>query len=479
MQCEEFIKGYSGKTRFGVVPMSIAFITSDILVVFFSFMTGFLIMNSVSSFAINFKSFINYWYYIPAFSLVFALVQLYPGDDHSHPEELRRFALASMFAHMGIIVSRAILQSTLDAYSMAFALSLVVSIVFFPTGRGTVRRLLMKQPWWGVPVVVFGASDTGRLLVDRLLRHPWLAIRPVAFLDDNPDLEDSYQGIPIIYGTTNGPRLALECGIDRAIVAMPGVNRSVVANIVSDNVRAFKRYTFIPDYFGMTNMWVNVRDFDGIMGLEIDQKLLGTLNQGLKRLLDVVIVILGGIIIIPFFLVIALFIKIDSPGPVFYGHHRLGRNGVPFKAWKFRSMVRNSREVLEELLVRDPEACAEWEGNFKLRDDPRITRMGRFLRKTSLDEFPQIWNVLIGQMSLVGPRPIIEAEIDKYGHNYSLFSSVKPGMSGLWQVSGRSDLDYDERVALDIYYIQSWSIWLDLYILLKTFGVVVVGMGAY
>ena len=121
----------------------------------------------------------------------------------------------------------------------------------------------------------------------------------------------------------------------------------------------------------------------------------------------------------------------------------------------------------------------EWEANQKLQDDPRITRMGRFLRKTSLDEIPQIWNVIKGEMSLVGPRPIVEDEIVKYGHHYKLFSSVKPGMSGLWQVSGRSETDYEERVALDILYIQSWSLWLDLYVLFKTVGAVLGGKGAY
>ncbi|MDX9827892.1 MAG: sugar transferase, partial [Spirochaetia bacterium] len=148
-------------------------------------------------------------------------------------------------------------------------------------------------------------------------------------------------------------------------------------------------------------------------------------------------------------------------------------------AWKFRSMVANSKEVLQKILSSDPAKKLEWEANQKLQDDPRITRMGRFLRKTSLDEIPQIWNVIKGEMSLVGPRPIVEDEIVKYGHHYKLFSSVKPGMSGLWQVSGRSETDYEERVALDILYIQSWSLWLDLYVLFKTVGAVLGGKGAY
>ena len=142
-------------------------------------------------------------------------------------------------------------------------------------------------------------------------------------------------------------------------------------------------------------------------------------------------------------------------------------------------MVTNSKEILDRLLATDPAAKAEWESNFKLQNDPRVTRMGRFLRKSSLDELPQLWNVLKGEMSLVGPRPIIEKEVEKYAHHYRLFASVKPGMSGLWQISGRSDTDYAERVALDILYIQSWSFWIDMYILFKTVGIAFGGKGAY
>jgi len=244
-------------------------------------------------------------------------------------------------------------------------------------------------------------------------------------------------------------------------------------------VRSFRHYTLIPDYIGVTNLWMSVRDFDGVLGLYTVQSLLLPLNHNLKRLIDISICVVGGLLILPFVGVLALLIKLDSPGPVFYGHHRLGKDGKFFTAWKFRSMVSNSREVLENLLASNPAIRSEWETNHKIHDDPRITKMGKFLRKTSLDELPQVWNVLKGEMSLVGPRPIVEEEVAKYGHHYALFASVKPGMSGLWQVSGRSETDYEERIALDILYIQSWSLWLDMYILFKTLGVVLGGKGAY
>src|SRR6185436_3562805 len=168
----------------------------------------------------------------------------------------------------------------------------------------------------------------------------------------------------------------------------------------------------------------------------------------------------------------ALLIRIDSVGPAFYGHERIGRGRRKFKAWKFRSMRRDADKVLNDYLEKHPELREAWERDHKLKDDPRVTRVGQFLRKTSLDELPQIWNVLMGEMSLVGPRPIVAAEIDKYAEHYEHYVQVLPGITGLWQVSGRNNTTYNERVALDVYYVQNWSVWLDIYILACTAKVV-------
>jgi Undecaprenyl-phosphate galactose phosphotransferase WbaP len=224
---------------------------------------------------------------------------------------------------------------------------------------------------------------------------------------------------------------------------------------------------------------MSVRDFEGILGLATSQKLKMFWNLGIKRLIDLSIVIFGGIVILPWLLFFALLIKLSSPGPVLYGHTRLGQNGKPFRAYKFRSMVVDAREQLEIMLESNPQIREEWERNHKLKNDPRVTTIGRFLRRTSFDEFPQLINILRGEMSLVGPRPVVDEEVEKYGEDYTRIFSVKPGLTGLWQVSGRSDTDYSERVAFDTYYLQSWSVWLDLWILYKTVGVVIRGKGAY
>jgi len=180
----------------------------------------------------------------------------------------------------------------------------------------------------------------------------------------------------------------------------------------------------------------------------------------------------------PVFLVLVWKIRQDG-GPAFYGHTRIGKDGKSFKCWKFRSMVMNSQEILKELLEKDPAARTEFEQTFKLKNDPRITKIGHFLRKSSLDEIPQLFNVLRGEMSLVGPRPVVEAERGYYADKIHYYTSVKPGITGLWQISGRSDTSYDQRVQLDCDYVKDWSLLNDIIIIFKTIHVVLTRKGAY
>jgi Undecaprenyl-phosphate galactose phosphotransferase WbaP len=215
------------------------------------------------------------------------------------------------------------------------------------------------------------------------------------------------------------------------------------------------------------------------LGLEVIQQASMPDRQVPKRLLDLALSSLALLFLAPILLAIMIAIKIESPGPALFGHLRIGRNGRFFRAWKFRTMAHNADKVLERYLAANPEARAEWERDHKLKNDPRVTAVGRFLRKTSLDELPQLWNVLSNEMSMVGPRPIVEAEIPKYGNSYSVYTRVKGGVTGLWQVSGRSDVSYDERVKLDTFYVRNWSVWLDLCILYRTIGTVLFRNGAY
>jgi Undecaprenyl-phosphate galactose phosphotransferase WbaP len=198
-----------------------------------------------------------------------------------------------------------------------------------------------------------------------------------------------------------------------------------------------------------------------------------------KRTLDVGLVVCLCVVLLPVLLVIAAAVWLSSPGPILFSHRRIRRHGEFFTMWKFRTMCINSGEVLERYLITHPEARAEWRATHKLKCDPRVTRVGRFLRRTSLDELPQLWNVFNGTMSVVGPRPIVAAEVEKYGEQFWDYCSVKPGITGLWQVSGRSELSYEQRVDLDRQYAQNWSLGKDAKILMRTWSSVVNRDGAY
>jgi lipopolysaccharide/colanic/teichoic acid biosynthesis glycosyltransferase len=199
----------------------------------------------------------------------------------------------------------------------------------------------------------------------------------------------------------------------------------------------------------------------------------------MKRCIDVLLVVVSMPIALLLLGLVAALVKANSPGPVFYSHRRIRKGGAFFSMWKFRTMCVNSAEVLETHLASHPAARAEWNKTHKLREDPRITPLGNFLRRYSLDELPQLWNVFVGQMSLVGPRPIVAAEVEKYGGCFECYCRVKPGLTGLWQVSGRSELSYEARVALDCTYVEHWSLFKDAMILLKTFHTVIYQDGAF
>lgn len=209
----------------------------------------------------------------------------------------------------------------------------------------------------------------------------------------------------------------------------------------------------------------------------------GGLFQPMSRLIKMVFEIMLALIMLlllwPLLFILAILVKMSSRGPVFFTSARLGLNGRPFVIFKFRTMYHKSDEVLEKIKASSSDVNKQWKENFKLENDPRITPLGRFLRKTSLDELPQLWNVLKGDMAVIGPRPIVQDEIAKYGEAYDLLKMVRPGMTGLWQVSGRSTLSYEQRVQLDTLYVTNWSLALDCKILLKTPGEVICGRGAF
>ena len=408
-----------------------------------------------------------------------ALLGLYPGYGLDGVEELRRQTYA-------VAVTLAITTTFAFAFKIGDSLSRLLLILSFlglafagPLIRAFAKRLVRKLGLWGKPVVILGVGRTGARVARLLCREWGLGYRPVAVFDDRQPVEgELIGGVPYGGAVEEAGDLARTHGVDTAIIAMPRAYGSRLARFVERTATSFPSVIVMPDLGGITNSAVVARDLAGHFGVEIKHNLLNPWSRRVKRALDLLGVGVGGLLISPVLLALILLIKLDSPGPALYAQQRVGTAGHHFRCWKFRTMCTDAEQALEDYLRDDPDLRAEWERDQKLRKDPRVTRMGRILRATSLDELPQLWNVLKGEMSLVGPRPIVDAEVERYGVMYDLYKKVTPGISGFWQVGGRSDTGYKERVAMDAYYVRNWSVWLDLVILARTVTVVISRRGA-
>ena len=427
----------------------------------------------------NHGLYVSLWPAMALFIAVYFLVGLYPGVGLAPAEELRRLTLATSLVYL-VLGAGTFLFKEGAAYSRAVFLGAwSFSVLLVPLGRAAVRHVFARKDWWGYPVMVLGAGKTGWMVVRALKLNPGLGFKPVAVLDDNPKKHGSLEGVPVVGGVEAAPTLAAELGVRHAIVAMPGVPREKLLGILESYGRIFPHIIIIPDLFGFSSLWVTAKDLGGVLGLELRQRLLLKGPQLIKRAIDFVLASAGGLLALPLFAVIALWIRLDSPGPVFYLQERLGKDGKRFMAVKFRTMYQDAEGRLSQILAHDPVLREEYEMFHKLRNDPRVTRAGRFLRKLSLDELPQLWNVLKGEMSLVGPRAYLPRELPAMAGSERIILRVLPGITGLWQVRGRNELSFGGRLEIDIYYVRNWSIWLDLYILARTAWVVLFGRGAY
>ena len=318
--------------------------------------------------------------------------------------------------------------------------------------------------------------------MDRLIRHPDLGYKPAVIINSaitNPG-QSLYNDIPEFPPSEEIHEILKKLKVKVAIIIEKGDDTLQENHDLYSSIMRQYRYTVaVPYNQRIRSVYSSVRDINGIIGFSTTRNLTKPSELFLKRMTDIILLLIAAVPTLLVTLIAAIAIKYSSPGPVFYGHKRVGKNGKEITVWKFRSMVTNSQEILEKLLAEDPVRRAEWEKDRKFKDDPRITRIGKILRNTSLDELPQLWNILKGDMSFVGPRPVTTPELEKYGKQAGFILSVKPGLSGMWQISGRSETAYEERINLDTYYIQNWSIWLDLWIITKTVWVVIRGKGAY
>ncbi len=326
--------------------------------------------------------------------------------------------------------------------------------------------------------LLVGAGQVGTALALKLARHPEFGLRPIGFIDDNPLIEmfnePEIRDLQVLGGLGDICRVINANDVEKVIVGFSNDSHEPMLELISLCNNAGVEVSVLPRLFEVITDEVEVKEIGGISMVPVRTKNISGIRNALKTLEDYTIVLLGLAVSWPVLLAIAIAIKIDSPGPAFYKQTRVGKDGRPFRFIKFRSMVNGADEIRDQL-----ESGRGDDLLWKIDDDPRITRVGKWIRKFSLDETPQVFNVLKGQMSIVGPRPGLPEEVDEYKGWHRLRLKSKPGITGLWQVNGRSDLPFDEMVKFDLYYIECWSLWLDIKTILRTVNAVLHGKGAY
>jgi len=409
-----------------------------------------------------------------------ALLDLYPGYGLSAVEHLRRHTYAT-FAALAMLAIFAL------AFQVGQMMSrLLVTLVFAgllilaPFAQHLAKWGLKRVGIWGKPVLVLGYMGAGDEIVSLLTKEWGLGYDPVAVFDYRlGSAEVSSEDVSDQRIIAHVMDTAREYSADTVIFAMPNIRREQLAKLVSLASLRFRRVLIVPNLGGLTNSAVMAKDFSGTFAVEIQYNLLNPWALRAKRAVDLVATMAGGILALPLFLGLAALVYVESGAPVFYTDQRMGKDGKLFSCIKFRTMVLDAEAMLQRMLESDARFREEYSTYHKLRDDPRVTRIGRFLRKTSLDELPQLWNVLRGEMSLVGPRPYLPRESGEIGFTQSEIIRVPPGITGLWQTSGRNHAFFNERVQMDAYYVRDWSIWLDIVILVRTAKTLLLDRGAY
>ncbi len=409
-----------------------------------------------------------------------ALLGLYPGYGLDHVEQLRRQTYA-LLATLTITTTFLVaLQVGHLVSRLALALAFASLLVLAPLARHAIKRVMLRVGIWGKPVVIVGSGEQGGRVATLLEKEWGLGYNPVAVFGGHPTSSDRRSDLRTDEKSlSDAIALAREHGIDSIIFAMPHTRREHVAKLVAWASLKFRHVTVIPNLEGITNSAVVARNFAGLFGVEMRHNLLNPSVRRAKRALDIVATLVGGVLVLPLIVLLAVLVWLESGGSVFYRAERMGRDREMFSCLKFRTMVPDAEAVLQKMLEEDADVREQYLKYHKLREDPRVTRVGRFLRKTSLDELPQLWNVLRGEMSLVGPRPYLPRESTQIGITQSEILRVYPGITGPWQVGGRNNTSFQERVRIDAYYVRNWSLWLDLVILARTVRTLVLERGAY
>ncbi len=428
---------------------------------------------------------------LPVWILIFALTGLYSQSSlRGRLGELGKVFIAVSGGVMFMILLDFVQRQPIFPSKAVPIYAYGLGLLFVMTARLVVRAIqrgLFKVGIGVHQVVLVGSGELAQRIVQEFAA-PQSGYHLLGCIDVARGAKKRLPGVTV-WRSLDEARAALgRQQIDELLQADSALEQDEVLELVNYATNHHLVYRFVPNQFGLYATNSAVSSVAGIPMIEIMLTPLDGWGRILKRVFDVVASVAALLILIPVFAVIAVLIKIKDPGPVFYRHRRLSRNGKELYMYKFRSMKwmfnsdpkykgKTPAEIFT--LMGRPDLVEEFNETQKVQQDPRVSGIGDFLRRTSLDEFPQFFNVLKGDMSLVGPRPIVPAELERYGDQGAVFMALKPGITGLWQISGRNDISYDERVKLDIYYIENWSLWLDVKILFKTLGVILLRKGAY
>jgi Undecaprenyl-phosphate galactose phosphotransferase WbaP len=410
---------------------------------------------------------------------LFMTSRLYPGIALNPALEMKtvtHLTSVSFLIVFGFLMIRIPLW-TQD--KMALVLISALSVPAILGMRWLMRILAVHMGVWGEPVVVIASREKLENMMGYFHARRRLGFVPVVGVSTGSQSPSTAQILDVDDLLRLPDSHFAQQGVHTALVSTQIVSDLSRSRINRDLLRKFERMIFVSESDWLAGLSISCHDFEGLLGMEARQNCLIPLDQILKRLMDILLSIILGILSLPLLLITALMIKLDSAGPIFYKQERVGKDGRRITIIKFRSMQVYAEKILIEYFAKHPKAQKEWNETQKLREDPRITRVGRWLRKFSVDELPQLFNVLKGDMSLVGPRPIVESEVWRYQDYIDVYSAVRPGVTGMWQVSGRNRTSYEQRVLYDVYYVRNCSFWLDTYLLLRTVWVVLSRDGAY
>lgn len=411
-----------------------------------------------------------YWRLWPIFPLYIGLNAvcrlyhgnwMYPAMPLPPVEEFRRLFASSVFSHLSLMSFLGFTRHNLEYSWLIIGLTGIFTGLFSQSFRNLIRLLIFKAAIFQIPVILVGDGNAARRIESILGCNPYIGLNVRAKLGEH-ELRNI---LPL--AKKFDIKIMLACQNERLFRAQ-----------LRDFATWFNYIEYLPRVEIFPVFGAHAVAIGQVGGLEMVNQLRMKALRWEKDLLDAIVSAILFILALPIMILISFLVKLTSKGPILYKAKRLGKNGKEIEIYKFRSMYADAEQRLEAILKKEPELKKEYEANFKLKKDPRITPLGRLLRKTSLDELPQFINVFKMEMALVGPRPIVKDEIKHYGENYSVFSSMRPGITGLWQCSGRSDTSYAERVAFDVYYVLNWSPWMDVWILIKTFFSVLTLKGA-